>query len=327
MSVPEQPGAERSNQTGYPGLIDTLGNGFALLNRRPYLVWLPIVLDLLLWTGFRVSVIEPSSWLIGRLDAAPAALAEVSGILQNVLSETELVHLVSALTPTLMTNLGVANVPRLDVLTEMATAGNIGLLVLLLGVIAMVIIGVSYLTMMGRLVIDRPAWGFGFVRDCLINAWRLAGVVAAVSGFLALLYVPFAVLGAGLNLVGFDVSTALKVVGLMMVLWAIVFFIFSAHAIAVNRAGTFDAMRASYGLVHRHLLSVIALLLMVLVIRIGTPLALQVFTETQWGVPFAIVVNAYVVSGLVTATMLYFRDRSRDLFTTPADARMAGTRS
>lgn len=326
MTLPEQRPETQSRDAGTPGIIDTLGNGFALLSRRPYLVWLPVVLDLLLWSGFRVSVIQPTRWLTSQIQWSTGPLANFSGSLRDALVETELVQLVGALTPTLISELGVANVSELSILSQTILGGESGLLALILGITAMVFLGVSYLTMIARLVIDRPAWGFQFVADCVANSFRFVGVIVSVSAFLCLLFAPFVALGVGMHFIGVDITTALTVIGFMMLIWAVVFFFFSAHAITVDHASAVEAMRSSYGLVYRHLLSVLALLVIVLVIRIGTPMALQVFTETRWSVPFAIIVNAYIATGLVAATMIYFRDRSRTLFT-PAGARTAGPRS
>ena len=39
-----------------PGVIDTLSAGYKLLNRHPYLLALPVVLDLFYWLGPRLSV-------------------------------------------------------------------------------------------------------------------------------------------------------------------------------------------------------------------------------------------------------------------------------
>lgn len=326
MSLPEQNPDARNDDAGTPGVIDTLGNGFALLSRRPYLVWLPILFDLLIWSGLRIPVSAPDSWIERYSGDWPAAVAELIDQIQQALAGAELVQLMGALTPMLMSDLGPAHVPGLNALSESAVTGDAGVALLILGGVLAVLIGMSYLTMIGRLVTDRPAWGMRMAGDCVANSIRLAGVVVIVIALTALLLIPFLALGAGLYLVGVDISAVLVVLGVLVMTWAVVFFFFSAHAIVVRRAGTFDAMRASYALVHQYLLSVLGLLLLVLVIRLGTPLALQVFTETEWGVPFAIVVNAYVATGLIAATMIYFDNRSRTSFPMPERQSSAGTR-
>lgn len=297
------------------GIIDTLGNAFALLNRRPYLIWLPIVLDLALWTGLRVRVSEPLDGLLARFSAGSGLLSEVAEGIRDTFSQTDVLSLGSMFVPTLLTDLDRGGMPALSTAGTIAISGNSGFLTLLAAGLAGILIGISYLTMIGRLVLDLPAWGVRFARECVGNSVRALGLAAAVIALLVFLFLPFAALGLALSLLGFDPLVVLLVVGIVLTAWATIYFLFSVHSLALGVPGPLRAMRSSYRVVHRDLLPVLGLLLTVLLIRTGTPIALQIFTDSRWSIPFAILVNAYVSTGLIVATMLYYFERSTDVIT------------
>ena len=50
------PDNRASDRPKLPGVIDTLGSGYRILNRHLYLLLLPILLDLFYWLGPRLSI-------------------------------------------------------------------------------------------------------------------------------------------------------------------------------------------------------------------------------------------------------------------------------
>ena len=58
-----------------------------------------------------------------------------------------------------------------------------------------------------------------------------------------------------------------------------------------------------------HFWQVLRFLLVVMLIQMGTPVVLNLFLRTPWGVPFASVSFAYLVTGLALATLIFYRDR------------------
>jgi hypothetical protein len=305
------PGTTRSSGSS-PGIIDTIGRAFAMLNRRPYLIWMPIVVDLLLWSGVRVSVADSLSPAVTRVNVWWSVSDELMSTVREAISGSDLLGLVTWPLPTLSTALFQRSVPAIVEDQVLIVPDHFALVAIPLATALGLLIGVTYLTMIGRLVSNQPAWGVRFFIDCFQNSVRVAGVVLSALALIGFLLVPFAAVGWGLQAYGITPTGFLAIVAAIYVVWVVLFFVFSPHAIALGTASPFAAMRSSFQIVQRNALSVIGLLIIVVLIRAGTPLALQVFTEHPWSVPFAIVVNAYVCTGLFAATMLYYRDRSAD---------------
>ncbi len=76
--APDQP--KRLNLEVPLGLIDTLSSGFKVVQRRPWLVLLPVLLDLWLWLGPHWSIEPLTTGLLGLLAAGnlPPELAQTS---------------------------------------------------------------------------------------------------------------------------------------------------------------------------------------------------------------------------------------------------------
>ncbi|MCS7040797.1 MAG: hypothetical protein RMN24_02340, partial [Anaerolineae bacterium] len=72
------------------GVIDAIQRGFDLINHRLWLLLIPVLLDLFLWRGPRLS---PAPWLDARLDAflaQPELSAELPSDFLLMLEETRL---------------------------------------------------------------------------------------------------------------------------------------------------------------------------------------------------------------------------------------------
>lgn len=305
MSHPER--EPEGTDSDSVGVIDTVGQAFGLLNKRPYLIWLPILLDVVIWTGWRVSIVEPLSGADLRITGAARTAFDV---FSDWLAGLELVSLLSSLLPTLLDGTGTEPVPELPGGTHHELTGEPALIMVALTGLAAFVIGMMYLTMIGRIVINQPAWGFGYIRDVLATSVRAAGLGMTMIGLVAFLMLPFALIAVVLYLLGIMPWVLLFLVTLVFISWFGLVSFFGIQAIALGEHRVMWAVRSSYQLLTNNLLAVAGLLLIALVIRTGTPVALQVFTDTQWSVPFAIVVNAYIATGLLTAMMLFYHNRS-----------------
>lgn len=304
----EAPDERASAARPEPGVIDTLGLAFGLLNRRPYLIWVLIAFDLLIWTGFRLTINQP-------FGSFPAGL---TGLIPEVAERIEQIEFLNAMTWTLPTLLDQARfdaVPAPAVFGEVERAGSIGGLLVFIAIAGSLLAGMTYLTVVGRLVSDEPAYGAHLFVDSAQAAIRGGGVVLAASGLLILLLAPFGVIGGGLWFIGVDPTVLLGLAALILAAWLALSFVFSLPALALGERNIFSAMRNSYLLVQQNFLAVVALLAIVLLIRAGIPHALSIFTESPWSVPFAIVANAYVATGLIAAILLFFQNRTSELTT------------
>lgn len=315
--IQREPASKKAKRAdGLPGIIDTIGNAFALLNRRPYLIWPPIVLDLVLWLGVSVSAAPMigrfEAWILPQLspdDQAVAVLGEVR--------QANLLVLLAIMMPSLLRALGSGSVAEL---AGLGSAVNFSWWVLpfLAGGLALVgaFVGVAYLTMIGFLVRGRPI-GRTLLVESAINGLRTLGfVVISIAAFvlisMPILVMTTVMLALGVNVVGF--TTAIMT---LAVVWYLFMLFFALHAIVVSGVGPFRAMYLSYNVVRSNFWASFGFVVTYLAIRHGVPIALGLFTQSPWSVPFALIVNAYIATGITASAMLFYRDRARQLGSAP----------
>jgi hypothetical protein len=315
MVVPEP--KEESNGRRRPGVVETMGLAFGMLNRRPYLIWMLIALDLALWLGPRITIVD-------MFRNMPFGFQQFEQHASDVLerfAEIELLPLLSGLMPTLIDPAQISARPT--ALDPVQVDTGLGFLIVPVVLLVSLAVFMAYLTVLGRLVSDRPATGIRVLKDSLLSARGSALALIAFVGVIAFMTVPFGVGSIGLWVVGTNPESLLILAVIILTVWLGVFFLFSFPALALGETSVFRAMRMSYQVVQQNFLAVIGLLFVVLVIRAGTPHALSVFMESQWSVPFAIVANAYVATGLIASLMLFFQNRVLERSTATATSTAA----
>jgi uncharacterized integral membrane protein len=279
------------------GVIETIGIAFGLLNRRPYLIWILIAVDMLIWSGARVSILGREGELTPP--AFPERIAEI-----------EVLGVLTSLMPTLISvgSNGLLEGDQVRLQFEVGTFT--GSAVIVAGFLIAIALMLMYLTQIGKIVRDEPVQGRGLVSEAFHGA-RVA--MQIIVGFLALVLfmtLPFLLGGLALSIFGVDASSVFVLALIVFGGWLGLFFLFSIPAAALGERNPFLAMKRSYQVVQHHFLAVAGLLLVVVIIRFGTPPALSIFMESNWSIPFAIVVHSYVVTGLLTAVLLFFRQRA-----------------
>jgi uncharacterized integral membrane protein len=298
--------AEKDASENQPtGVIDTIGYAFAILNRRPYLIWLPALVDLILWTGLRIPARgldfgEPGTNRVQQL------------LLDEGLSEIEIVSVATWSIPNLLGQAQFADVPAPVSLAAIESGAQSGLFLMGAAIVFSVLLLAMWTILTGRLVQQRPASDVNVLRETLKTGAQVIVATAYVAALILFMSLPMLLIAGGLLLMDVDPLVLLMLSLLLLSGWLGLFFSFTlpAFALAERRVGT--ALRSSYQFVQENFLAVLGLLLIILIIRAATPHALSVFAESQWSVPFAIIVNAYVVTGMLAAVLLLYSNRSPD---------------
>jgi hypothetical protein len=130
------------------------------------------------------------------------------------------------------------------------------------------------------------------------GALLLAVPVVLLIGFSALVSPPVALLGTLLLAAG--------------VVFAVVHLFFAVDAIFVSHAGPLAAIQRSVVVVRRHLWPSVALIFLTWLILAGMDRvwdAVMSTLQTPFGVALGILGNAYVGSGLIAASMIFYRQR------------------
>jgi hypothetical protein len=305
-----------------PGVIDTISAGFGTVNKRLWLIIIPILLDLILWLGPKISIaplvnraldgyhrllIESSAQIPSQEQVTLEQIEGVYRQTQEVVEPIGQVNLVGVLAwqlPSLMKTAMPENS------AAMGVESGFMLVLLLLGLGLASLFGVCiYLGAIAQFVKgDHFDLGF-FLRRIGLNWARLLLFFVLLLFPLGLL-VPIGVflLGVvGLGNVG--VASLLGGLSLGVALWLMLYLFFVKSAIFVGDVSPLWAIWHSFNLVRHNLWSALGLFLLINIVTWGMAIAWGLIVGHPLGAVVAITGNAYVVTGLAAATMIYYRDR------------------
>lgn len=307
------------------GVIDSLSAGYRFLNRRPWLVLLPILLDLLFWWGPRVSLAPLYSRVAGfytEMAGAPelpaemtADVTQVAALLESMGSGSNMLTLLSGglllHVPSLLAVLGpVGQGGRvLAVETPLGAAGYF----VLFGLMGLWV-GVLFLGLLARrLPIGgglKAASGGEFLRATAAGAGKvLLFTLLTVMALLAL-YIPIGLLVAIMTLVSPGLGSALAVGAGGLTLAVFFYLYFVTPGIVMDGLGVRAAVAQSFRLVRAQFWSILGFVLLTNVISVGFALILsRMAGGAPAGTLLAIVLHAYIGTGLTMALLVFYRTR------------------
>ena len=325
------------------GLIDTLSSGFKVVQRRPWLVLLPVLLDLWLWLGPRWSIqlLADSLLRFWTTENLPPELAQTAEPYRQFLlaagANYNLWWLVDNNPAWLRTALpGLAEPAGLVAAPGVIETPALALLLwapllLLLGVA----LGSAFLAAVASQLPappvdeaklapvepnavepapDRPETGLWLRRAArtfvLATVFGLLVLALLLLGslLLAIVLTPLFLIapqaGAGAT------SLAALMVGWFSVVFYVMFY-FVLAAIVSDGVGLWQAMWRSFNVVYRNFWGTLGLLLLTTLILWGFGLIWQrLAAGSAVGVLAAIAGIAVLVTGLTAARLIFYRDRS-----------------
>nr|MBA2448132.1 hypothetical protein [Chloroflexota bacterium] len=278
-----------------------------------------VALDLFLWFGPRVSVAPLIGPLLARPDLArglgPNDAQAFEATRQAILAMADEVNLLAMLAPiwfgvpSIMPALG-GGQGSFTFVTSWATALLIGLGVSLVGTL----LGCLYRAVIAQQVRDDAVSGRALPAEAL-RAWsRSIGLALLVVGIGALLALPVAIVTVGAALIARELASFGVTIAMTLALWAWLYLFFAPDAIFVGRVGPLRAIARSIAFVRANFWAAFRLVALVQIILLGMEQVwLALATRTPWGPALGIVGNAYITSGLIAASMLFYRERSEAL--------------
>lgn len=303
------------------GVLAAFLTGFDRVAARPLLLLPPLLLDLLLWLGPRVSVapfIERFSAQLIPPPAAEQALQEqilaVQDALELLAARFNLLGALSSLpvgVPSLMAGTSPEAAP-LELFSNwsMADPGSILLTWLLLTAIGLGI-GALYHRLLARAAApdaELPSTLWSWSRMLLV-------ALLLYGGLLILTAVAFLVAGLAallLPLLGIGVSF----VALSLLFWLLVYLIFTPHGIIRYRLGVVRAMLESALLVRWNFMATVGFLGVAVLISWLTNMVWGLADGASWYGLLSIVGHAFISGMLITSSYTFYQDRREWLIRT-----------
>jgi len=310
--------AEQMSNLGPPKFIAALVSGFNLTASKAYLLLFPIALDLFLWFGpqFRlkkllyplIQELLASQEAAGASGETAAVLGAMSSVWGLILERFNLLSLLSGLpvgVPSLMASimpkqnpLGLP--PALEVAGwSQAFAG--WLLFALLGLV----LGCLYFSQVARATHQAPE-PFSFAR----TVWEVAQILFMTAFLLITLFlfsIPVFIISAVLGMINPGIAQIAMIICAFLLLWVLIPLVFTPHGIYVNGMNAFRAMLVSGQLVRAMFPGVAIFLLSAVVMTQGLGYLWRLPAENSWLMFAGIFGNAFIGTGLLAASFIYYR--------------------
>lgn len=305
-------GAETDDRA--PGIVEALQSGYDMLNTRPYLIAVPLALDLVLWLGPRLTSPALFAWL-ARWPGQSADGAALAQTLRERGASAELTSGIAQLwngygVSSLVGALGREHV--VDVIGR-PTAAIGPWYVAAFVLLALLVIGLwlksLFVAPIAQMVRHEPFAVGTALQVSWEAATRAALLVLTAIGMLALTLVPVAITAAAFVLAGLNGAGVIVLATLVPVLGALFYGAFAMDAIFLERVGPMRAIYLSYRVVRRNAWPTAGFIGLTILISRALPLALTQVVRQPVGVFLAMVAHAYVAAGLAAGSLIFYRER------------------
>jgi len=305
-------------------IIDTLSAGFATITRRPWLIFLSLILDGYLWFGSRLSAlpyIESSvkSFVLPKMQMDVATMEQQWAIVREALltigRQENFFSLIASgpvSVPSLLAGMPAMNTSSSEIVIR---SGAVFWGVVVLLTVVGLFLGCIYLGLLAQSVRDDHIDIGRWLRRVWIHWIRLLVVGIFLILAAAGLIVPSMFLIALVSLVspavGTFVSTVFGLGLLWFGIWIAIHLFFVASAVILGESGPWSAVWNSFQVVARNFWPALGLIVLITVISDGLFLVWSRLTTTAWGVTIAVIGNAYIGAGLAAATLIFYQERHK----------------
>jgi hypothetical protein len=301
--------------TRLTGVIDTLSLGYGVVNRHPWIILIPILLDLFLWLGPQLTIGRLVSQTLGRLALLRRGEMGLDQAMQRDLVEWfEGVNLLTALAPS---GLGVPSlVVSLGVRDPLHTVpvGTWGAAAAIIcgAILGGMLLGSLYYAILAQQIRDGSASALRLPSQALRSWLRLLLYVLLLGGVALLFGVPVGLLAAGAALVSQELASLVLSAMMMGMVWMGIYLFFVPDAIFLSQVGPLQAIKNSVAVVRSSFWGALGIMVLMTVVLLGMGRVWELASQSlpgPWGVGLGILGNAYIASGLIAASMSFYRER------------------
>jgi hypothetical protein len=310
------------------GIIEALSAGLDAVLRHPWLLLIPLLLDMFLWVGPRLQApalygsFEPTlRQMTAQMNTSEARFAaqELDKAIEQFFTQYNLFAWLSA---------GLVGVPLvnggIDATLKMVTGnppilwpvdsfGAYGLVFVVVTVIGL-LISALYWTMLGDYVRGETFQAARWFRRSL-ELWRkLFWLMLIVIGLALMSIFPLSMLIFALSMFSAGLASLVPLLAMGVAVWILLVCMFTPHGLVLHQMPLGQAIRTSILVVRANFAPVAGLAVIAVAISIGTGLIWEGLTADSWLRLIAIAGNAIISTGLIVATLLFYQNRVSILF-------------
>lgn len=308
-----QPNRQQGAGATVPGIIDTIAGAMSLALARPLLLLVPVLVDLYLWLGVRISP-EALTDELRRLvlKANSTDSASLADSLHHLGATGDLTSAAAVLVPSAIAGIDREKIDTLWTRTDVIP--STWWLVCLVA-IGLMLVGFA-ISMVYRVPLAMAVRGDArrpmAIALAVAKAWlRFIALAAIVVGLFLLIVGPVVMIGVVFAALGANILPFLTFLLIFPLAWAAIYLYFVIDAIVVSEVGPFRAIYLSFNVVRRNFWPTVGFAVVVLLISTGLSEIWVHFLGTIPGLIFAVLANAFVGTGLALASMMFYYDRLR----------------
>jgi hypothetical protein len=304
--------------TRLTGVIDTLSAGYDIVNRHPWIILIPILLDLFLWLGPQVSaarlVSRTLSWVVPLGPSGARARLFDQAQQRDLVEAAEGINLMAALAPSvvgvpsLVAALGIRDPLRSVPVENWGAAAAI----LLGSVIGGMLLGALYYSILAQEVRDGAVSLARLLGQALRSWVRVLLYLLLLLGLGLLFGLPVGFLAVSAALVSPALGSLALSAVLMSLVWVGIYLFFVPDAIFLSQVGPLQAIKNSVAVVRLSFWGAVGIVALITVVLLGMGRVWELASESiagPWGLGVGILGNAYIASGLIAASMRFYRER------------------
>jgi hypothetical protein len=292
----------------HPRVIESLADGLSLALARPWLLLVPMLLDLYYWLGWKVSAASLASpigeWILRQDQAESADVSK--GIIS--LGRADATQLAAALTPSLLAGTPGDNVYSFIERTRL-TPDHWAIATLLIAgfLIGACLLHMVFVVPLADAAIDRNRTPRATTSAIVRAWWRSIGLHLTVVGIGALLLGPAMIASLAMIVVGIDPTPLLGIATIGFSAAGFLVWWFALKAIAVNEVGPFRALKYGFMVVRHRLWPVIGFVAAWLLISLGLGQLWLKIAISAPGLLVGVIANAFFAAGVTMAGLIFYR--------------------
>lgn len=327
-----------------PGVWATLAAGFELTTRHWWLLLIPVLLDLFLWLGPRLSLQPLIEQLLVQWPTE-VILIDPRPILELLAPRTNMFTYLSVTfigAPALMNGLVPEQTPLASAVIEIATVEWWLGLALLFTVVGLFLAAIFY-SLVGRAVVGDTAMKGDTTMDgdsnphparhkeqqaqqdqwlsrlsllqLIPRTWlRFFALAALFLLLFAAIILPVSFMVALVGLVSQQMAVILALSTPVLFFWALIFLSFTPQGLVLTRRPFLKNVWESVRLLQINLIQAISLLVIVALVNWVLKQLLLAADNGSWLTLVSILGHAFITTALLAATFIFYRDRYTILF-------------
>ncbi len=310
------------------GVIEALSTGLDAVLRHPWLLLIPVLLDLFLWVGPRLqapalySYVEPAlrqmTTDVTSSDARYAA-QELNKMLQHFFTQYNLFAWLSVtLVGVPVINGGIEATLRLvtgsgPIVWQVADASAYIFVFVLLTILGLGITALFWSVLAGY-VQREPVEAAHLLRQSFELWKRLLLLMLIVIGLTLMSIFPLTMLMLAFGFFGAGLASLVPLLVMGIVTWILFMCLFTPHGLAIYHMSLSRAVSTSILVVRTNFAATAGLALIAIALAMGLGLLWDALAADSWLRLVAIAGNAIVGTGLILASLLFYQNRVTILY-------------